>query len=109
MLCGWLSPDGNFYPCGPYEHVDLACQLTDQLYEHVEQVTDMTTNDDFLLKEQWIKLFCDGLIVGDTIHHLNYRKKWITNAQIGWIAGQQHKLSPKQERCLSMYLEFEDF
>ena len=36
MLCGWLSPNGDFYPCGPYEHVHLADKLTSSHYPNTE-------------------------------------------------------------------------
>ena len=108
MLCGWLSPEGDFYPCGPYGHIDLANELADSLYLNVGT---KDTEDDFLLSAQWIKLFCDGLVIGNRIclNMPKYNKKQITDAQITWITGHQHKLSAKQLRCLCMYLELEGY
>ena len=27
LLTGWLSPDGDFYPCSVYEHISLARKI----------------------------------------------------------------------------------
>lgn len=108
MLCGWLSPNGDFYPCGPYEHVHLADKLTSSHYPNTEDTVNAAC-DDFLLAEKWIKLFCDGLVVGNILHPALFQKnsRFITEQQMNWIITQQHELSTKQERCLGMYLELE--
>ncbi|MDO5573199.1 MAG: hypothetical protein Q4G60_04375 [bacterium] len=111
MLCGWLSPDGDFYPCGPYEHIHLAGELTNAHYPDTGHVSDFIS-DDYLLDEKWIKLFCDGLAIGNFLklkeRYRTHSTGLITKKQINWILERQHLLSSKQERCLSMYLELEN-
>lgn len=106
MLCGWLSPRGSFYPCGPYGHIELANELAK---EHYSVLSNSVCEDDFLLQKQWMKLFCDGIVVGDFFHmNLSRPAKLITNEQIHFITDKHTHLSRKQERCLSMYLEAEE-
>ena len=106
MLCGWLSPVGSFYPCGPYGHVELANELT---RAHYSGLSSPLCEDDFLLQKQWMKLFCDGIVIGDFFHfNLSKPARLITDEQIHFISGQHCRLSRKQERCLSMYLEAEE-
>lgn len=31
FLCGYLAPDGTFYECEPYEHLDLAKSLASKI------------------------------------------------------------------------------
>lgn len=105
MLCGWLSPIGSFYPCGPYGHVDLANELAK---EHYSDLSYSICEDDFLLQNRWMKLFCDGIVIGDFFHlEPSTPEKLITDEQIHFITKQHCRLSRKQERCLSMYLEAE--
>ncbi len=108
MLCGWLSPNGDFYPCGPYEHIHLAGRLTDTHYPYTHDKV-IHTSDDFLLDERWMKLFCDGLAVGNILNTAMFQRgtRLISEPQMNWIMQQQNRLSAKQERCLGMYLELE--
>lgn len=111
MLCGWLSPDGDFYPCGPYEHIHLAEKLTEVHYPEVRAEQGQGIRDDYLLEEKWIKLFCDGLAVGSFMQVKEQFRApsdhFITEQQLNWIISSQHLMSARQERCLNMYLEFE--
>ncbi len=110
MLCGWLSPKGDFYPCGQYEHIHLAKELTGIHYPDIQTKQHATLiQDDYLLEEKWIKLFYDGLAVGNFLNHSIFQpgSQLITDEQIRWIMHQHHNLSAKQERCLGMYLELE--
>lgn len=105
MICGWLSPEGVFYPCGPYEHVDLAEKL---VREHFPPTQEKHCNDDILLKHRWMKLFYDGIVIGDFFKpEWAIKKPFITDEQILFINSVQCQLSAKQERYFSMYLDAE--
>jgi hypothetical protein len=45
---GWVSPKGEFYPCGTYEHISAAIRLGDQ------------SGGAGLEAEGWIHIFADG-------------------------------------------------
>ncbi len=48
---GWISPTGDTYKCGVYDHIDCAMSIAGQLYgEHTKTICD-----DFLLKLGWFK------------------------------------------------------
>ena len=96
MLCGWLSPDGEFYPCGPYEHIHLAEELADAYYPNIRKNETTLIIDDYLLDEKWFKLFSDGLTVGNFMFFKErchtHPDKLITTQQVQWIVERQHLL-----------------
>ena len=66
MLCGWLSPNGEFYPCSSYGHVSLAEKLVEERYKAQKMEDQLRIpKDDLLLSDKWIKLFQDGLVAGN--------------------------------------------
>lgn len=53
---GWLSPEGNFYPCGYTEHLDMAYRLAVSLF-------DSHDGEKFLEDNGWAKVWYDGRII----------------------------------------------
>lgn len=103
MLTGWLSPQGDFFPCNSYGHIHLAGELSGPLLMSAAG-TKMYTPDDALLSSRWIKLFQDGLSTGRAVPGCRERT-YITDSQLRWLMERQPQLSARQERCLSMELE----
>lgn len=108
MLCGWLSPNGEFYPCSSYGHVSLAEKLVEERYKAQKMEDQLQIpKDDLLLSDKWIKLFQDGLVAGNFSSCPFHGQQWITDEQVMWINGKIHELSFRQARCYSMYLNME--
>lgn len=92
LKTGWLSPTGEFYEAGLYEHYDLARKLADNLntptYDFVKNRT--ISDDDRLLNEGWAYIG-----IGVFFEH-----EW----RVGW----NYKLTPEQREFLKPYFEESD-
>ena len=53
MKTGWLSPNGDFYPCDTYEHVDVAEYIVDKLNL---QRGGQHHKDEVLLDAGWVQI-----------------------------------------------------
>ena len=44
LQTGWLSPNGDFYPCGVYEHISLAREILKD--ENANRLEDLESSDE---------------------------------------------------------------
>ena len=54
MPFGWLSPNGEFYECKYYEHLDTADEIIEKNNLHYNTAKYFSP-DEFLLKTGWVK------------------------------------------------------
>ena len=77
MLIGWLSPNGVFYECDYWNHIDLAYSLLNDLA--IEPKND-NTPDEELIQRGWIKLYI-SLFHPAQLMYYNYDRPIATEAQ----------------------------
>lgn len=53
MQTGWLAPNGDFYKCEVFDHVELAAEIVDKLNI---QRSGRYHYDDILLSGGWVKI-----------------------------------------------------
>lgn len=89
---GWLSPTGEFFPAGLYDHIYVARELADSLSlpSYDFKTNRMIPDDDKLLNNGWV-------YIGIGVY---FEHEW----RIGWNT----KLSPEQIRFLRPYFEQND-
>lgn len=102
MICGWLSPSGEFYPCNQYGHISLADTLVRKFY--LKTYSARYSVDEFLLKVNWLKLYDKG-IGYNSYDYTHGKHKILTNAQFEWLSNSN--LSPIQNNIFSKLLELE--
>ena len=92
LKTGWLSPTGEFFQSGLYEHIDVARELADSLSlpSYDFKTNRRISDDDKLLNAGWV-------YVGIGVY---FEHEW----RIGWNI----KLSPEQIRFLRPYFEQND-
>ena len=70
---GWLSPEGEFFPCKHYEHISKAEDLCKLL-----GISEDVIYDDELLKRGWAKLGIS--LLGNKQFYIRWERK-LTNQQ----------------------------
>jgi hypothetical protein len=53
MQTGWLAPNGDFYPCEVYDHVEVAREIIDKLNVPRD---GRYHSDDILWSSGWVKI-----------------------------------------------------
>lgn len=53
MQTGWLAPDGSFYPCALYEHIEVAREIVDKIGI---QRNGKHRPDEILLSAGWVQI-----------------------------------------------------
>lgn len=91
FLIGWLSPDGDFYECDIYDHLECAANICRKLgYEEYGAV------DDTLLNHSWVHI----------TFSLSHRKffiewnKFLTVPQIWYLKPYFEEASVCDSSCL---------
>ena len=90
---GWLSPTGEFFPAGLYDHIYVARELADSLSlpSYDFKTNRMIPDDDKLLNNGWV-------YIGIGVY---FEHEW----RIGW---GELPLTPEQIRFLRPYFEEND-
>lgn len=102
MICGWLSPTGEFYSCNQYGHISLADKLIRKYY--LKSYSARYSVDDFLIKINWIKLYEQG-IGYNSYDYVHGKHEIFTNEQFEWLSNSD--LSPIQNSMFSKLLALE--
>ena len=89
---GWLSPTGEFFPAGLYDHIEVARELADSLNlpSYDFKKNRAISDDDKLLNAGWV-------YIGIGVY---FEHEW----RVGWNL----RLSPEQIRFLKPYFEESD-
>ena len=72
MSCGWLSPEGKFYPCGISKHIEKARELF--LFDNPERYMERTN---------WIKITPEYIL--RNLSNEFCVASEITQEQINWL------------------------
>lgn len=81
MVCGWLSPEGKYYPCLSYEHETSAEDITLEVYHD-------PAGSVLLENEGWLRIMKSGRI---------YYTKTPKEAQAIALEGMLHMTSTTQQ------------
>ncbi|MBQ5735391.1 MAG: hypothetical protein IIV51_08430 [Lachnospiraceae bacterium] len=103
MLCGWLSPSGEFYSCSQYGHITLANELVRKYY--IKLYSARYATDEFLLNSNWLKLYTNGIGHSNNFSYTYTKKKIITDDQFSWLTN--NTLSSVQYQSFMKILELE--
>lgn len=103
MLCGWLSPNGEFFSCNQYGHISLADKLVRKYY--IKLYSARYSTDEFLLNANWIKLYTDGIGHNNNYSYTRIHKRILTDDQFNWLTN--NSLSSIQYRAFMGILEIE--
>ena len=75
MQTGWLAPNGDFYKCSLYEHIDVAREIIDKL---AVQRNGQHHPDEILLSAGWVQI--TRSLLGNKEQNI-FWKKFLTDYQ----------------------------
>lgn len=89
LKLGWLSPTGEFHECSPYDHIEVARELADNMRLHCYdfKAHRAIPADDALQKAGWVYIGVSSL--------------GIKEFRMGWV----RPLTPEQIRFLEPYFD----
>lgn len=76
---GWLSPDGNFYPCQYYEHRAMADIIAGEVYDYYG---GLYTGDDYLMQRGWCRISLSML--GNKAYSIEW-ERFLTDTQKNFL------------------------
>ena len=79
MRTGWLSPNGDFYPCAVYDHVEVAREIIDKVNV---QRNGSHHPDEILLSAGWVQISRSA--IGIPSQHI-YWNKFLTDYQKNFL------------------------
>ena len=86
LKTGWMSPDGDFYPCEYMEHIPTAYEIWDEMYKDL--FPDTTYNlEQKLIELGWCEVQC------------------ITFMEHGFLFNFARHLTPEQKRVIKPVFE----
>lgn len=86
LKTGWMSPDGDFYPCEYMEHIPLAYEIWDEMYANL--FPDITYNfEQKLIEFGWCEI------------------QVITFMEHGFLFNFARHLTPEQKRVIMPVFE----
>lgn len=101
QLYGFVSPEGEFFPCQEYGHVKLA----DRLVREKEIYGMGITPEQILAKNGYMTV--NQCMVGIDYFGDDFRKyKHLSDAQVHWIDCNMDRLSHLQRESVKMELQF---
>lgn len=74
-MIGYLSPEGKFYECKSYEHLDLAVEICEDVYSHFEP--NRIACEEYLIANNWIVIRARDVF--------NNQEGFITSKQLEFI------------------------
>lgn len=112
-LTGWLSPNGDFYPCNYGEHNELASVTYENNREKLKAVRaeisyerGRVVDAHTVLREvMWIPMGSSGQGSTTLMDYVFVSYKGMTEEQIAWFKNNFNDLSPAQQEMVEDYLE----
>jgi hypothetical protein len=107
MLIGWLSPEGEFFPCDSFSHSSKAEEIVEQKYCGQLSVYSYY-HDDFLFSKGWASLSYDYFFFF-TFHSRNTKNKptKFTDAQVKFVGRNAAQFTNKQRKDISDLFELQ--
>lgn len=109
MLIGWLSPDGEFFPCDSFSHSYMAQDIVEEKYPGQLLKSGCSFSDDFLFLNKWASLSYDYFFFF-TFPNNNMKDKprKITDQQIKFIGENTDQFTDKQKKDISDIFRLQD-
>ncbi|MEH7210224.1 hypothetical protein V7094_29135 [Priestia megaterium] len=112
-LTGWLSPNGDFYPCNYGEHHELSSDIYQKNREElgnerarISAERDRLVDVHTVLREiMWIPMGASGQGSTTLMDYVFVSYKGMTDEQIAWFKENFDNLSPAQQEMVETYLE----
>ena len=96
-MLGFVSPEGKFYECGYFEHIKLADELLNKVYNQ-----QSNNPVDKLCKNGWVIIQSSFIgFSGDDMYHTPQ----LTKEQKDWFEENSQKISYDQQISLNLCLE----
>lgn len=109
MLIGWLSPDGEFFPCDSFSHGSKSREIVEEKYFGQLLSSVCCFEDDFLYFKGWASMSYDYFFFF-TFPGSNRENKPIkfTDAQIKFVGENSDQLTDKQKEDISDLFRLQD-
>ena len=81
MLCGFLSPSGEYIECESYEHLDVATQLVNKFYPDCK-IKNRIEAENKLFNEGYIELNSRG---ASFRFFVNHKERTLSDKQVAFL------------------------